>query len=161
MASPHRAHQTAGSPALRGSVAAATEPSGAAGPPSTSSIACSWPRLRSKARGRDQVVAEGRERLGDARRVARLEVDVDRRREVVGRLDVPARRRDRGPDVDAAVDDGAHELGVDLRLGVAAHRAGDDPRPRLAVRNSIPGSSVWSVRLPGARTFGWSGSRLK
>ena len=28
-------------------------------------------------------------------------------------------------------------------------------------RKSIPGRSVWSVRFDGARTFGWSGSRLK
>src|SRR5262245_36953364 len=36
-------YQTAGRPALRGSVAAASEPP-AAGPPSTSSIAWAWPR---------------------------------------------------------------------------------------------------------------------
>ncbi len=40
---PDDRYQTAGSPALRGSVAAAREPSSAAGPPSTSSIAWAWP----------------------------------------------------------------------------------------------------------------------
>ena len=32
---------------------------------------------------------------------------------------------------------------------------------RSPVRNSIPGRSVWRVRLPGARTLGCSGSSEK
>ena len=115
-------------------------------------------RARSRARGRGcesngsterHRVAQRRERLGDPRRVARLQADLDRRREVRGRLDEPARRRDRGRDVDAAVDQGRHELGVDLRLGVAAHRPGDDPRPGLAVTEQHPGEQ--RVERPLAR----------
>ena len=82
------AYQTAGRPALRGSVAAATEPSVAPGPPSTSSIAWAWPR-RAVERGRPgHRVAQRLERLEDAGREARLGADLDRRREVL----VAARR---------------------------------------------------------------------
>ncbi len=90
-----------------------------------------------------------RERLGDAGGVARLEMDVDGRLEVVARLDEPARRRDGGPDVEPAIDDRTHELGVDLRLGVAAHRAGHDPRTGLAVPEQHPGEQ--RVERPLAR----------
>ena len=67
-----RLHQTAGRPALRGSVAAASDPSGAAGPPSTSSIACSWPRSGSKGSARvtgwPSASAPRRSRRGGAAR---------------------------------------------------------------------------------------------
>ena len=77
-------------------------------------------------------------------------------RSVVGgskcrRLDVPARRRHGAPMSSAAVDERAHELGVDLRLGVAAHGAGDDPRRRRrrgrASRAGACGASA--CRAPG------------
>ena len=63
------------------------------------------------------------------------------------RLDEPAGSADGRRHVDPTVDERRDDLGVDLGLGVAAHRPGHDPRPAVA-RNSIPGSSVWSVRLP-------------
>ena len=100
--------------------------------------------------------------LGHARAVARLEADVGRRREVLARLDEPAWRRDGRADVEPAVDDARSRTG----RGSAAARRRPSSRRRSTgrawpSRNSIPGSSVWSVRLRGARTFAWSGSRLK
>ena len=71
--------------------------------------------------------------------MARFEADLDRRVEVRGRLDEPARRRHRGRQVEPAVDQGRHQLGVDLRLGVAAGRAGHDPRRGHAVTEQHPG----------------------
>jgi hypothetical protein len=44
------------------------------------------------------------------------------------RLHEPAGRTDRRRRVDAAIDEGRDHLGVDLRLGVAAHGADHDPR---------------------------------
>ena len=84
-------------------------------------------------------MAKGAQRLGDAGCMARLETDIDRGAEQLARLDEPARRGDGGRDIESAIDDGAHELGVDLRLGVTAHRADDDPRVGLAVTEQHPG----------------------
>ena len=130
-------YQTAGSPALLGSVAAASEPP-SAGPPSTSSIAWAWPSRPSNGLVGVTGWPSSAERLEHARREARLGADLDRRREMLGRLDEPARGGDRRRDVDAAVDEGRHDLGVDLGLGVAAHRAGHDPRAGLAGAEQHP-----------------------
>ena len=116
----------------------------------TSSIAWSWPRSASNgAVRRDRMARAARAPRRRRRRVARLEADLDRRREVAGGLDEPARRGDGGRDVDAAIDERRDDLGVDLRLGVAAHRAGHDPRPGSPSRNSIPGKQ--RVERPLAR----------
>src|SRR5258707_1174722 len=72
--------------------------------------------------------------LEDPRFEARLGPDLARRLEMRFRLDEPARDRDGGPDVEPAVHEGRYELRVDLGLGVAAHRAGDDPWARAAAR---------------------------
>ena len=155
-------HQTAGWPSLRGSVAAASEPSGAAGPPADELDRVLLAEAAVERPGRSSGDGPARRAPPRRRRVARLEPDVDRWREGCRRFDEPARRGDRGPDVDAAVDDGRHELGVDLRLRVAAHRPDDDPRTEPDRSGTASrASACGAVRLPGARTLAWSGSRLK
>ena len=47
---------------------------------------------------------------------------------------------------------------MNLGLDIAAHGAGDHPRPPLTLTDNIPGSSVWAVRLPGSMTLGCVGS---
>ena len=144
-------YQTAGSPSLRGSVAAASEPPGSAGPPATSSIACSWPRFESKAAVGTRSWPSAAQRVVDAVGVTRLQVDGRRRREVIGWLDVEARRGDGGPDIEPAVDDGADELGMDLRLGIPAHRADDDPRLDPTAPEQHPGEQRAQRPLARAR----------
>src|SRR6266550_6693210 len=70
--------------------------------------------------------------------VAWLEVDLERWFEMIGRLHEPTRGRDRGPHVEPAIDEGADELGMDLRLRVPAHRARNDPRTGDAVAEQHP-----------------------
>ena len=53
-----------------------------------------------------------------------------------------------------AVDERRHELGVDLRLGVAAHRPGHDPRPPLAVPEQHPGQERVERPLAGLEDVG-------
>ena len=74
-------------------------------------------------------VPERTQDVGRPEPEARFQADLDRRREVLLGLDEPAWRADRGRDVHPAVDERRHDLGVDLRLGVATHRPGHDPRP--------------------------------
>src|SRR5260370_93341 len=49
--------------------------------------------------------------------------------------ELAARAGDGAGDVGAVVDDRGQELGVDLRLGVAAHGAEDQPRPAVPQRH--------------------------
>ena len=154
-----RGYQTAGSPALRGSVAAASEPSGAR----RAAVDQLDGVLVAEAAVERAPSAPGRGRAPRAPRRCPGAWRGSRRTSVGGskwsrRLDVPARRRHRGRDVDAAIDDGRHELGVDLRLGVAAHRAGDDPRARPGRRGTASrGAACGASACRGSRTFGWSG----
>ena len=66
-------------------------------------------------------MAHGREGRKDARPEPRLGADLDRRSEVIGGFHEPAWSCNRRCDVDAAVDERGHDLGVDLRLSVTAH----------------------------------------
>ena len=96
-----------------------------------------------------------------ARREARLGADLDRRREVLGRLDEPARRGDRRRDVRRK----------STRADTTWARIWGWASPPICpvttqgavspAWNSMAGRSVWSVRFPGARTFACSGSGLK
>ena len=78
------------------------------------------------------LVAEGRQLRPHAGRQLPVRHHGDRRREPPRGLDDDARQGRRGPDVGAAVHQRRHQLDVDLRLDVAAHRPRDDPRPPLA-----------------------------
>ena len=71
-------------------------------------------------------VAEGAQDIGHPEPEARLEPDLDREREVLLRLDEPARRADRGRDVHPAVDQRATPPG----RGSAAGRRRPSSRPR-------------------------------
>ena len=121
-----------------------------AGPPSTSSIACSWPRPLSNAPGRHEAMTGRASACAMPGAKRGLERHLGRRCEQLGRPDEPARRRDRRRDIERAVDHSAHELGMDLRLGVAAHRPDDDPRTGLAVPEQHPGEQ--RVQRPFARS---------
>ena len=155
-------YQTAGRPALRGSVAAATSRPrsagrrrrarsrgrGRAGRRTARSGSTGWPsaarcleRRPGRKRGSARTSSGGAKCSSGSTNQRGV---ADRRR------DVHARRR-RAP--------------TRPGRGSAAgrRRPSSRRRPTAAARRrkSIPGSSVWSVRLPGASTFGWSGSRLK
>src|SRR4051794_29769615 len=69
-----------------------------------------------------------RELLDDTVVESRFEVYLDRRLEMPFGPGEPAWHRDCRSDVEAGVDKGRHELGVNLRLGVGAHRTCYDPR---------------------------------
>ena len=130
------------------------------------------PRPGRRRRARSRARAPGRPRTGRARggdpaprapprprREVAVGEDPDRGREPAVGLDGDPRRRDGRRDVRAAVDERGDELRVDLGLDVAAHRPARPPT--AAARppgRACPGSSVWAVRLRGARTFGWPGS---
>ena len=147
---PDAPYQTAGSPSLRGSVAAASDPSGAAGPPPTSSMACSWPRLRVER-------LDERHRVPHAPTAPRRSPGAwrgSRRTSTGGSKWAPGSTYQRGAatagrDVHAAVHERRHELGVDLRLGVAAHRSRDDPRAGLAGTEQHPGEQRVQRPLAG------------
>ena len=159
---PDAPYQTAGSPSLRGSVAAATEPSGAAGPPSTSSIACSCPRLAVERLGR--ASPGGPAPRAPRRRRARGAARGGPR--PAARSGRPARRTSAARRPRSATST-PPSTSADTNWAWICGWASPPIEPATIhgpgwpSRNSIPGSSVWSVRLPGARTFGWSGSRLK
>ena len=152
-----------GSPSLRGSVAAGERTRRA--PPVRRR------RARSRARGRGRGrTARPRSPGGRAPRAPRAIPGAWRgsRRTSTGGSKCAAGstnqrgRRHGGPQVDARRRRAPTRAG----RGSAAGRRRPPPRRRPTAsatpsRNSIPGSSVWSVRLPGSRTFGWSGSRLK
>src|SRR6185312_14211318 len=69
-----------------------------------------------------EVVPALRETLNDARRELPVGEHRDRRCGGAGRLDDDPWRPDGRGDVRAAVDERGHQLRVDLRLDVAAHR---------------------------------------
>ena len=137
-----RAHRTAGRPALLGSVAAARAPSGRAGPPRTSSIACSWPKAASKA------PVTWTSWPWSPRASMTTGAIRDSTATNVGGAKWPSGStsqrgaRHGARDVDAAVDHRRHELGVDLRLGVAAHRADHDPRAGARRRGTASPAAV-------------------
>ena len=99
--------------------------------------------------GPGQRVAQCLELVEDRGRKPPLRPDVDRRGEVGGTVHEPARRPHGCRDIDASVHERRDDLGVDLRLGVAPHRAGDDPRPRLPGPKEHPGQE--GVEGPLAR----------
>ena len=145
-------------PELRGSVAAASVPP-AAGPPSTSSIACSCPRLPSNA-DPAEVVAALEQALGDARRELAVGEHRDRRRGRAGRLDDDPRRRRRPSRCRRRRRPARTRAG---RGSAAGCRRPSTPRPPTAAARprgtACPGSSVCAGRLPGSRTFTLAGSR--
>ena len=122
---------------------------GDAGPPSTSSIACSCPRPLSNGPTRHDGVAQ-RPRGPRGSRASKRDSAMTARRLEVAR---PARRTSAAPRrpsrCRARRRRGRDELGVDLGLGVAAHRAGDDPRSGLAVAEEHAGHE--RVQRPLAR----------
>ena len=149
---PHRSagHQAAGSPSLRGSVTASERALGRAGPPSTSSMACSCPSQRVERRHLGHRVAEAPR----APRGSRPRGAVRGGPRPAGRSARPARRTSAGADtavaqVEPAVDEGRHQLGVDLRLRVAAGRPGHDPRRGHAVTEQHPGEQRVERPLAG------------
>ncbi len=111
-------------------------------------MACSWPRPPSYETRPSLWPRSSRPCLHAVRQLAVRE-HAYRRREPAVRLDRDPGRRDSGRDVRPAVDQRRHELDVDLRLDVAAHGPGDDPRAPLALAEQHPGQQ--GVGRPLAR----------
>ena len=92
-------------------------------------------------------------------REAGLNGDLDGRREMVGRLDEPPGRGDGTGNVKGSVDEGRNNLGEDLRLSVATHRAHDHPRLPVAKQHARQQRMEGPLARPSR--FGWSGSSEK
>src|SRR5260221_5952243 len=160
LASDARAQRTAGSPALRGSVAAASEPP-PAGPPSTSSIAWACPTLRSNG----SVSVTGWPIAASAASTPGLKRG-SARTSTGGAKCSPASTNQRGAATAVATSTPPSTRAETTWAWICGWASPPiDPATihgsRSPARKSIPGMSVWSVRLRGARTFGCAGSRLK
>src|SRR5450759_2797819 len=152
------AHQAAGSPRDRGSVAAARVPP-RAGPPSTSSIAwaCPSPPSNGARTSRRWPIAASPARSPSRKRGSMTTESGGAK----WRGDAACQRGA----ATAVATSTPPSTSADTTWAKIAGCASPPMDPWTTQgrpsRNSMPGRSVWSVRLPGASTFGCPGSRLK